>query len=241
MGQTDAPGRVLGLDLGDARIGVAISDDERRLAVPIGTVHIGRRRGAQGDRGAGRGARRTLVVVGLPLSWMDRTARAASRPRPSPTRLRAFLPVPVELQDERFSTVEAERGLRERGSDSARAASVVDPTAASDRCKPGSTRRADRRLHGLSRRRPVSSSPDGHPDADRADITRAAQQVAGDDASASSLFSWSSSSSSAGSPRRWRSIEAASSRRSRPAIRSRSRSPRGRPDRTSWPRSMSAG
>ena len=36
-----AEGRVLGLDLGDARIGVAISDDARRLAVPLGTVRTG--------------------------------------------------------------------------------------------------------------------------------------------------------------------------------------------------------
>ncbi|HEY5905212.1 MAG TPA: RuvX/YqgF family protein, partial [Actinomycetota bacterium] len=36
-----APGRVLGLDLGDARIGVAISDPERRMAVPHGTIRVG--------------------------------------------------------------------------------------------------------------------------------------------------------------------------------------------------------
>ena len=35
------PGRVLGLDLGDARIGVAVSDDDRRMAVPLGTIHTG--------------------------------------------------------------------------------------------------------------------------------------------------------------------------------------------------------
>ena len=38
---TAPPGRVLGLDLGDARIGVAISDDHRRLAVPLGNVRTG--------------------------------------------------------------------------------------------------------------------------------------------------------------------------------------------------------
>jgi len=38
----EMPGRVLGLDLGDVRIGVAISDDARRLAVPLGTVQVGR-------------------------------------------------------------------------------------------------------------------------------------------------------------------------------------------------------
>ena len=41
MSQTTRPGRALGLDLGDARIGVAISDDDRRLAVPLGTIHTG--------------------------------------------------------------------------------------------------------------------------------------------------------------------------------------------------------
>ena len=39
---TGAPGPVLGLDLGDVRIGVALSDPDRRLAVPVGTVHVGR-------------------------------------------------------------------------------------------------------------------------------------------------------------------------------------------------------
>ncbi|TMK56950.1 MAG: pre-16S rRNA-processing nuclease YqgF, partial [Actinobacteria bacterium] len=38
----EVPGRVLGLDLGDVRIGVAISDEARRLAVPLGTVQVGR-------------------------------------------------------------------------------------------------------------------------------------------------------------------------------------------------------
>ena len=41
MGQTSRPGRVIGLDLGDARIGVSISDDDRLMAVPIGTIHTG--------------------------------------------------------------------------------------------------------------------------------------------------------------------------------------------------------
>ena len=41
MGQTSRPGRVLGLDLGEARIGVAVSDDDRRMAVPLGTIHTG--------------------------------------------------------------------------------------------------------------------------------------------------------------------------------------------------------
>ena len=65
----EVPGRVLGLDLGDVRIGVAISDDARRLAVPLGTVQVGRPPGelrAIAALVAEHGV--TLVVLGLPLS-----------------------------------------------------------------------------------------------------------------------------------------------------------------------------
>ena len=72
-------GPVLGLDLGDARIGVAVSDPERRVAVPVGTVHVGRPPGelkAIAALARERGA--TLVVIGLPLSLRgDRGESAA--------------------------------------------------------------------------------------------------------------------------------------------------------------------
>jgi len=76
-------GRVLGLDLGDVRIGVAISDPERRLAVPLGTVHVGRPPGemrAIADLVNGNDV--TLVVIGEPISLdgvrRERATHAAS-------------------------------------------------------------------------------------------------------------------------------------------------------------------
>ncbi len=130
-GAPGVPGPVIGIDLGDVRIGIAISDPERRLAVPVGTVQVGRPPGdlrAIADIVADRGA--TLVVVGHPVSLSgERRARAAQAESFADT-LRAVLPVPVELQDERLSTVEAERALAAAGSRGRERRAVVDASAA---------------------------------------------------------------------------------------------------------------
>src|SRR5215203_5396832 len=60
-------GRVLALDLGDARIGVAISDDGRRLAVPVGTVRTGPPEDVKAIAAIVRDRDVTLVVIGHPL------------------------------------------------------------------------------------------------------------------------------------------------------------------------------
>ena len=124
-------GRVLGLDLGDARIGVAVSDPERRLAVSIGTIHVGQPPGELkavaalvGEHGI------SLVVLGLPLSMSGEAGPRAHHARQFAEALRAVLEVPVELQDERLSTVEAERELRAAGVKGRDRRVVVDRTAA---------------------------------------------------------------------------------------------------------------
>ena len=108
-------GRVLGLDLGDARIGVAISDDERRLAVPIGTVRTGAPADLKSIAELVREHSVTLVVLGQPLLLSGEAGARAHHAERFAEALRAVLPVPVVLQDERLSTVEAERALRETG------------------------------------------------------------------------------------------------------------------------------
>ena len=124
-------GRVLGLDLGDVRIGVAISDPDRRLAVPIGTVQVGRPPGEM--RAVADLVREhdvTLVVIGEPVS-LDGVRRArATHAANFAEALRAMLTVPVALHDERLSTVEAERSLRTAGVTATRRRSVVDAVAA---------------------------------------------------------------------------------------------------------------
>src|SRR5206468_13070180 len=61
-------GRVLGLDLGDARIGVAISDPDRKLAVPLGTVATGAPQDLKAIRKLVTENDITLIVVGHPIS-----------------------------------------------------------------------------------------------------------------------------------------------------------------------------
>jgi putative Holliday junction resolvase len=130
MGQTSRPGRVLGLDLGDARIGVAVSDDDRRMAVPLGTIHTGAPADLKAVAKLVDEHAATTVVVGLPLSMSGERGSAAAKADAFADALRSILTVPVELQDERLSTVEAERGLRDAGVSGRERRKVVDRTAA---------------------------------------------------------------------------------------------------------------
>ena len=131
QGSDAPPGPVLGLDLGDARIGVAISDEDRRLAVPVGTVHVGRPPGellAIAELARERGA--TLIVVGLPLSLRGARGTRAGHADAFAEALAGVVSVPVELQDERLSTVEAERALAAAGTRGRERRRVVDASAA---------------------------------------------------------------------------------------------------------------
>ena len=131
MTERAGAGRVLGLDLGDVRIGVAISDPDRRLAVPLGTVQVGRPPGemrAVADLVAEHDV--TLVVIGEPISLDGVRRQRATHAANFAEALRATLRVPVTLHDERLSTVEAERSLRDAGVRGARRRSVVDAAAA---------------------------------------------------------------------------------------------------------------
>ena len=130
MGQTTRPGRALGLDLGDARIGVAVSDDDRRLAVAVGTIHTGAPADLKAIAGLVTEHAATAVVVGLPLSLSGKRGPAAAKAEAFAEALRSTLGIPVELQDERLSTVEAERALREAGVSGKRRRRQVDEVAA---------------------------------------------------------------------------------------------------------------
>jgi putative Holliday junction resolvase len=130
MTPTRPPGRVLGLDLGDVRIGVAISDDAGRLAVPLGTVRTGAPHDLRVIAELVREHEVALVVVGHPLSLSGERGEAARRAEAFAEALRGVLPVPVVLQDERLSTAEAERALRETGASGPRRRRAVDRSAA---------------------------------------------------------------------------------------------------------------
>ena len=124
------PGRVLGLDLGDARIGVAISDDGRRMAVPLGTVRTGAPADVRAIAELVAEHEVTLVVVGHPLMMSGQAGERAHLAERFAEALGAILPVEVSLQDERLSTAEAERALREAGASGRDRRQSVDRSAA---------------------------------------------------------------------------------------------------------------
>jgi putative Holliday junction resolvase len=120
----------LGVDPGDARIGVARSDPTGFLATPLGTVRRGK-----GDLShlarLVRDEEAVEVVVGLPRSLSGGEGPAAAKTREFAVRLAARIsPVPVRLQDERLTTVSAEAMLRDRGKKGAERRAVVDQVAA---------------------------------------------------------------------------------------------------------------
>jgi putative holliday junction resolvase len=134
-GSRSATGRVVALDLGDRRIGVAYSDSGRTLASPWGVVT------RSGDPVHDRNAvveaineiQARTVVVGLPLSLSGSNGPAAQAALNEVAALRELLDplgISVETADERFTTVEAQRSLTAAGRKGKAARSVIDSAAA---------------------------------------------------------------------------------------------------------------
>lgn len=124
--------RALGVDLGTKRVGIAVSDLSGTIATALTTVH--RSKSRRHDHAAiaalVRDEEAEIVVVGLPLS-LDGTAGPAARAATTEAKqLATVVGVPVEMYDERFTTVTAERGMREAGLDARARRKVVDKVAA---------------------------------------------------------------------------------------------------------------
>lgn len=97
--------RVLALDHGSARCGVAVSDPTGTLATPVGIVERpDTRRGLERVVALVREHDASVVVVGLPLSLAGGDSAQTGEARAFAARLRERLDVPVELYDERFTT-----------------------------------------------------------------------------------------------------------------------------------------
>jgi putative Holliday junction resolvase len=121
---------VLGLDLGQSRVGVALSDPNRRVAVALGTIRTGAPEDVKAIAALVKEHRVTEIVVGHPLSLSGETGEAADHAERFAEALRGFLGLSVVLHDERLSTVEADRGLSGAGVDRRRRREVIDQAAA---------------------------------------------------------------------------------------------------------------
>lgn len=123
--------RLLGLDLGERRIGAAVSDALGWTAQPLTTIPS---RGLEADleRVAGLCAEHQVegVVVGLPLRLDGTSGPEAERARAFAGRLAARLGIPVETWDERLTTRAAERAMVDADLSRARRRRSVDAVAA---------------------------------------------------------------------------------------------------------------
>lgn len=120
----------IGVDVGSVRIGVARSDMDGILAVPVSTVPRG-----EGDLVAvleiAREWEALEIIVGLPLGMDGREGPAAAICREFATDLSVLAaPIPVRLVDERLSTVSAHKSMASAGRNSRGRRNVVDQQAA---------------------------------------------------------------------------------------------------------------
>jgi putative Holliday junction resolvase len=123
--------RTLGLDVGDKRIGVAISDPEEILASPLATIT------REDDKKAIADIIKLVdqndverIVVGLPYSLDGSIGGQANKVMDFAERLSQHTRASMEMWDERLSTVAVERLLRESGSKKARKKARLDAAAA---------------------------------------------------------------------------------------------------------------
>lgn len=125
--------RALGIDLGDARIGLAISDELGMLAHPLETIvvkatpdPVARVREIVERKQAG------TVVLGLPRNMDGTSGPAAEKAKAFAEKLRGALPagVTVKLWDERLTSVAAQKALHASGRNVKQSRAVIDQVAA---------------------------------------------------------------------------------------------------------------
>jgi putative pre-16S rRNA nuclease len=128
--------RVIGIDVGARRIGLAISDATRTLARPLETIGVDNDRDAV-TRVAARIAELaadedgvTRIVVGLPRRLDGTATNATARVTAFIDGLRARTSLPIVTEDERLTSVEAERRLASRERDWKKRKAKIDAAAA---------------------------------------------------------------------------------------------------------------
>lgn len=140
--------RAMGIDLGAKRIGIAISDISGTIASPHSVIERARSRRLDHERIARIVADEEveIVVVGLPITMSGEHSIAAKAATAEARQLATVLSVPVEMFDERLTTVTADRVLREADISASDRRRYVDKIAAAvllqtwlDRGKSGTT------------------------------------------------------------------------------------------------------
>jgi putative Holliday junction resolvase len=123
--------RIMGIDYGTARIGVALSDELQMLAHPAETIEIGKTPDPLA-RIASLVEEKDVerILVGLPRHMNGRAGESAEKARTFAKKLRAKVKCEVRTWDERLSTVAAHRSLREVGKSTRQTRGYIDQVAA---------------------------------------------------------------------------------------------------------------
>lgn len=145
--------RALGVDPGSKRIGLAVSDRSGMIASPLAV--LARSRSKQHDlHELARIAREEgaeVIVVGLPLNMDGSEGKAAKAAIAEARRLATLVDVPVELHDERLTTVTADRDMVAAGLNALERRRVVDKIAAAIMLQSWLDARATRSRSGPDR------------------------------------------------------------------------------------------
>ncbi len=124
-------GKILGVDFGDTRTGLAVSDPSRLLASGIGTISPGGiEKTADAVAEAAREQRVVALVVGLPVNMDGSEGARADRCRKFGWMLEERTGLPVVMFDERMSTMNAARYLNETGTRGKKRKGVIDTLSA---------------------------------------------------------------------------------------------------------------
>jgi len=123
--------RLAALDVGDARIGIAVCDELELTIRGVGMVRrFGGRRDLEAVAAMVAPYEPTRLIVGLPLNMDGTMGPQAERVKAFADRLAAHLALPVELWDERLTTFAARQSLRAAGISRSRRRQLVDQEAA---------------------------------------------------------------------------------------------------------------
>ncbi|MCB1257528.1 MAG: Holliday junction resolvase RuvX [Microthrixaceae bacterium] len=121
------------MDLGSRRIGIAVSNSEGTVAVPYDVIQ--RTNDRKRDRAAiieaANEAGAEMIVIGMPYSLDGTMGPTARKMSAEIEEIRRMSPVEVAVQDERFTTVTAERSMRAMNIRSSERRKTVDAVAAS--------------------------------------------------------------------------------------------------------------
>lgn len=122
--------RALGIDHGDARIGVAISDELNMFAHPLETIVVKETDALTRLAQIASEKSITTIVVGLPKNMDGSAGPAAEKVRAFVEQLRGRVSCAIKLWDERLTTVAAQKALQASGKNAKQSRGLIDQAAA---------------------------------------------------------------------------------------------------------------